>query len=86
MRNSFFFKQPEKREFKYKPRFRETEGGVKNEQGELDLDKFADRLHSRWESSRKRRGQTGQNSQRMLVIMFFIVCVLLFFFYRYFLK
>ncbi|MDR2979007.1 MAG: hypothetical protein LBV02_00985 [Bacteroidales bacterium] len=57
----FSVKRPEKREFKYKPRFYEKDGGgIKDANGEIDTVKMAERLHRSWSSKRKARKHNTQ--------------------------
>lgn len=69
----FTVPRPEKREFRYKPRFYEKDGGIKDENGEIDTTKMAERLHRSWDSKRKARKNNTNISKSFIFIMLIIV-------------
>jgi hypothetical protein len=77
-----FYQRPEKRKFNYKPRFYEPDGGTKDAQGNLDLEKFGNRLHHSWSQKRQRNRKT-KASLNMIIWLMFILIVLLFFAYKF---
>lgn len=79
---NLLYTRPEKRQFRYKPRFNKTEEEIKNDYGDLDPDKLAERLHRSWSSKRKRNRKT-QFPLRTVIWLMFIVIILVYFFYRF---
>jgi hypothetical protein len=83
MKNPFLPPHPEKREFNYKPRYYEVDGGLKNETGDLDMNKVAERLHRSWSAKRKKRKPDYQSSFTLLIVLVLIVFILSFFMYKF---
>lgn len=83
MKNPFLPPRPEKREFKYKPRYYESDDGIKSESGDIDMNKVAERLHRSWNAKRKRQKPNYQASFMMLLFLTLIVVVLGFFVYKF---
>ncbi|MDR3046007.1 MAG: hypothetical protein LBU51_00120 [Bacteroidales bacterium] len=80
--NTIFYKKPEKRKFHYKPRFYEADGGVHNERGEFDPDKFGNRLHNSWQAKRDRNKKNTTSNTRVIILMC-IVIILVFIAYKF---
>ncbi len=73
-----FFQRPEKRKFKYKPRFYDNSEETKDEQGNFDPEKFGDRLHRSW-SEKRDRNRKQHSSLNLIIWLMLIVLVLIFF-------
>ncbi|MDL2309053.1 hypothetical protein LJC68_05095 [Bacteroidales bacterium OttesenSCG-928-B11] len=71
----FSVNKHEKREFKYKPRFHEPDGGIKGECGEIDINKMADRIHRSWSSKRKAKRKVSGMNYTFLIVLAIIIIV-----------
>lgn len=81
-----FIERPEKREFRYKPRFynpdKESSGGKSGEE-EYDSSKFAERLHRKWSSKRMTEQDRNKFPLKTVIFLMLIVFVLAFFFIKF---
>lgn len=77
---NIFDTRPEKRDFKYKPRYYDPDGTTKDENGDFDVNKFADRIHRKW--SNKRQKKKSNTSLLTLIILMCFVLIVLFFVYK----
>ena len=78
---SLFYERPKKREFRYKPRFYEQDGGVKDENGNINLDKFGDRIHHKWSEKRSRRREQAM-PWRTIVFLMMVIFILIYLSYK----
>ena len=77
--------RPEKREFRYKPRFyqREEDKPMNNSGEDYDPEKFAERLHRSWSSKRKSQQDRNKFPLKTVIWLMFIVIVLGYFFFKF---
>lgn len=77
--------RPEKREFRYKPRFyqREEDKPMDNSGEDYDPEKFAERLHRSWSSKRKSQQDRNKFPLKTVIWLMFIVIVLGYFFFKF---
>lgn len=77
--------RPEKREFRYKPRFyqREEDKPMDNSGKDYDSEKFAERLHRSWSSKRMSQQDRNKFPLKTIIWLMFIVVVLVFFFIKF---
>lgn len=80
--NSFLNPRPEKRKFKYKPRYHEANEEKRNREENFDIDQFADKIHRSWSGKRSSRSR-NTFPLRTFIWLLFIVFVLVFFFYKF---
>ena len=80
--------RPEKREFRYKPRFyqRDEDKPMDNSGEDYDLEKFAERLHRSWASKRKSQQDRNKFPLKTVIMLMFFVIVLVFFYVKFFAK
>ena len=77
--------RPEKRQFRYKPRFYQAEEDkpVDKSGEDFDPDKFADRLHRSWASKRMSQQDRNKFPLKTVIWLMFIVLVLGYFFFKF---
>lgn len=77
--------RPEKREFRYKPRFyqREEDKPMDNSGEDFDPDKFAERLHRSWSSKRISQQDRNKFPLKTVIWLMLIVFVLVFIFIKF---
>ena len=77
--------RPEKREFRYKPRFyqREEDKPMDNSGEDYDPEKFAERLHRSWSSKRMSQQDRNKFPLKTVIWLMFIVIVLGYFFFKF---
>ncbi len=77
---------PEKREFRYKPRFyqREEDKPMDNSGENYDPDKFAERLHRSWSSKRMSQQDRNKFPLKTIIWLMFIVVILVFLSVKFF--
>ena len=80
--------RPEKREFRYKPRFyqREEDKPMDNSGEDFDPDKFAERLHRSWSSKRISQQDRNKFPLKTVIWLMLIVFVLVFIFIKFMYK
>lgn len=78
--------RPEKREFRYKPRFyqREEDKPMDNSGENYDPDKFAERLHRSWTSKRMSQQDRNKFPLKTVIWLMFIVVILVFLSVKFF--
>ena len=78
--------RPEKREFRYKPRFyqREEDKPMDNSGENYDPDKFAERLHRSWSSKRMSQQDRNKFPLKTVIWLMFIVVILVFLSVKFF--
>ena len=78
--------RPEKREFRYKPRFyqREEDKPMDNSGDNYDPDKFAERLHRSWSSKRMSQQDRNKFPLKTVIWLMFIVVILVFLSVKFF--
>ncbi len=78
--------RPEKREFRYKPRFyqREEDKPMDNSGENYDPDKFAVRLHRSWSSKRMSQQDRNKFPLKTVIWLMFIVVILVFLSVKFF--
>jgi hypothetical protein len=77
--------RPEKREFRYKPRFyqHEEDKPMDNSGEDFDPDKFAERLHRSWSSKRISQQDRNKFPLKTVIWLMLIVFVLVFIFIKF---
>ena len=77
--------RPEKREFRYKPRFyqHEEDKPMDNSGEDFDPDKFAERLHRSWSSKRISQQDRNTFPLKTVIWLMLIVFVLVFIFIKF---
>jgi len=78
--------RPEKREFRYKPRFyqRDEDKPMDNSGEDFDPEKFAERLHRSWASKRKSQQDRNKFPLKTVIMLMLFVIILVFFFVKFF--
>ena len=78
--------RPEKREFRYKPRFyqREEDKPMDTSGENYDPDKFAERLHRSWSSKRMSQQDRNKFPLKTVIWLMFIVVILVFLSVKFF--
>lgn len=77
--------RPEKREFRYKPRFyqREEDKPMDNSGEDYDPEKFAERLHRSWSSKRMSQQDRNKFPLKTVIWLMLIIVVLVFIFTKF---
>ena len=77
--------RPEKREFRYKPRFyqREKDKPMDNSGEDYDPEKFAERLHRSWSSKRMSQQDRNKFPLKTVIWLMLIIVVLVFIFTKF---
>lgn len=81
----FSLDRHDKRDFNYKPRFREVNGGIRDENDEIDTAKMAERIHRSWASKRKAK-RFNSSFTFSLFISMAVVLLVVYVVYKFFLE